>query len=430
MAWPEDNVADGMRTSGRAWARQVAFAVRHRIAFGSAGALAVAVLVGACARMEPPVNSNKELFGPEKSRLGRTRSLSYTEKACAPAGTSDFILPKSTGKRRTDYQRLTMRYSPGDRLNVFVYGAQDFSGDYVVNLDGTVVLPYAGPVRAVGLTNEELGRRIADSYVKSGIFVRNALKLTTRPVQYAPINVRITGAVFSEGRHGINHIRDSDKLDKMLAKFGDSPTGRFVPAALQAAGGVRPDADLSRVKVTREGRTFTLDWRGAITGEAVDDMPLIEGDHVDVPESGCFQSALVRPTQVTPPGIRIFTSNLTAPSPGAGQQGNPQQANSVPYGTRFLQGLVHANCVGGSLATNARRYAVLISRNPRTRQTEVIQRPIEELVRSAHRDKINPYLMPDDAIACYDSAVSDLKEILSLFGTVLGPASSAKYILN
>lgn len=428
MAWPFDNVTDGMGVGARV--RLLADAVRNRIATGSVGVLAIALLAGACARMEPPVNSSKELFGPEKSRLGRTRTLSYTDKICPPAGTADFIMPHSGGKRRTDYKRLTMRYSPGDRLNVFVYGAQDFSGDYVVNLDGTVVLPYAGPVSAVGLTNEELTRRIADAYVRSGIFVRSALKLTTRPVQYAPINVRVTGAVFSAGRHGINNIKDSDKLDKMLAKFGDSPTGRFVPAALQAAGGVRPDADLSRIRVTRDGKTFTLDWRGAITGEAVDDMPLIEGDHVDVPESGCFQSALVRPTQITPPGIRIFTSNLTGPFPGVPQQGNPQQANGLPYGSRLLQGLVQANCVGGSLATNARRYAVLISRNPKTRETEVIQRPIEELVRSAHRDKMNPYLMPDDAIACYDSAVSELKDILSIFGSVLGPVSSGKYILN
>ncbi|MCX7055588.1 MAG: hypothetical protein NTU56_15565, partial [Proteobacteria bacterium] len=66
-------------------------------------------------------------------------------------------------------------------------------------------------------------------------------------------------------------------LDRALNKFGDSPMERFVGAALRAAGGVRPDADLSNIKVRRNGRTFTLDWRGAITGAAVDDMLRIPG---------------------------------------------------------------------------------------------------------------------------------------------------------
>jgi hypothetical protein len=83
--------------------------------------------------------------------------------------------------------------------------------------------------------------------------------------------------------------------------------------------------------------------------------------------------------------------------------------------------LVNANCVGGSRATNAGRYGVLISRNPKTHRTEVIQRSIEQLVLSADRDEINPYLMPDDAIACYDSAITDAREIASFVNQLLVP---------
>ena len=78
---------------------------------------------------------------------------------------------------------------------------------------------------------------------------------------------------------------------------------------------------------------------------------------------------------------------------------NPDSRTSTPTRPkrRFLAGLVSSNCVGGSLATNGRRYGVLISRNPKTHRTEVIQRSIEELVLSPDRDEINPFLMPDDA---------------------------------
>ena len=152
---------------------------------------------------------------------------------------------------------------------------------------------------------------------------------------------------------------------------------------------------------------------------------MIEGDHVQVGEADCFQSALVRPSQITPEAVRIFSSNLTAQVNNLAPT-NPDQAGGVPYGTRLLQGLVQAKCVGGTYTTNASRYAVLISRNPKTRETEVIQRSIEELVRSANRDAINPFLMPDDAIACYDSAVTEFRDVLSLFQSALSPADTIR----
>ena len=394
----------------------------------AASMICASVLVlGGCSALNPPANSNKALYDPEKSAVrSRLGGLSYSSKTCAAPGNASFIMPPSGGRTsKAALQHLTMRYSPGDRFNVFVFGAPEFAGDYAINADGTVVLPFTGQVDALGLTNSELSKRIETKLVQGGIFTREAIRLSLRPVQYAPINVTVAGAVFIPGRHSINTIRDADKQDRALNKFGDSPMERFVGAGLRAAGGVRPDADLSNIKVTRNGRTFTLDWRGAITGAAVDDMPLIEGDHVEVGESGCFQSALVRPSQITVGGIRIFNSNLTTPTQSAAPV-NFQQANSVPYGTRFLQGLVQANCVGGTLGTNASRYAVLISRNPKTRETEVVQRSIEDLVRSPDRDALNPYLMPDDAIACYDSTVTEVRDVLSIFQSILVPTTQLK----
>ena len=102
-----------------------------------------------------------------------------------------------------------------------------------------------------------------------------------------------------------------------------------------------------------------------------------------------------------------------------------KDSTGLPYGTRFLGGIVVANCVGGTRAVNAERHAVLISRNPKTQQTEVIQRSIEELVRSADRDAINPHLMPDDAIACYDSKTTEFREVMSSLGGILQNVTTA-----
>lgn len=391
----------------------------------------VGLVPAACAPMRPPQNDGPPLYGPEKAgdirRDGIQRGeLTFVANSCPPAGVTHAIMDGSRKRaRRSPLERLRMRYSPGDRFNLMVPGSADFTGDYVINADGRVILPFAGEIEAVGLTNTELAKRIEKALVGSHMFKSGEFQLSIRPVLYATINVTVRGAVFMSGRHAINGTRDAaDKGEKALAKFGDSPTERFVAAALRAAGGIRPDADLSQVKLVRGGRTYVLDWRGAFLGHPVDDIALIEGDHIEVAEAPCFQSELVRPSQITPPGVRVFQSNLTSPTNSNANSAISQVSQSVPYGSRLLQGLVSSNCVGGSLASNASRYAVLITRNPKTHRTEVIQRSIEELVRSADRDTINPYLMPDDAIACYDSPITDMKEFANFAQTVMNAAQT------
>jgi polysaccharide biosynthesis/export protein len=397
---------------------------------------AVAAALSACANLRLPENSPKPLFDQEKmaSLDGRsvfasrhTSPMFATNGVCAPAGTANFILPPDAHARHIPGRaQLTMRYSPGDRINILVPGSQEFAGDYAVNADGRIILPFAGEVDALGLTNVELSKRIENALVKAGVFKPEKFLISVRPVLYAPINITVAGAVFIPGRMTVNHIAPADKTERAIAKFGDSPMDRFIATALRTAGGIRPDADLSRVTVQRGKQRFVLNWQGALTGAPVDDMPLIDGDHIQVSEAPCFQSALVRPSQITPPGIRLFMSNLTAPALNNNAANANRDAASVPYGTRLLAGLVSANCVGGSRASNAARYAVLISRNPKTMETEVIQRSIEDMVLSPDRDTVNPYLMPDDAIACYDSAVTDVREVASTLQSLLLPGSTWK----
>lgn len=400
--------------------------VTKRVQFPAAISAILAVVIGGCAALHVPDNAG-DPYAPEQSgrrgvlAIPDARTPLYQASMCPPPGTSGFIMPAALVRRKRPSNLMTMRYSTGDRFNLQVPGSPELSGDYVVNADGRVMLPFAEPVLAIGLTNDALARGVERAMLRARLFQPEGFRVSARPVLYAAINITVSGAVFMPGRYTINN-RDPDKLSAAaLAKSGDSPVDRFLATALKAAGGVRPDADLSRVVLVRDGRRHRLDWRGALSGAPVDDVALLEGDHVHVEEAACFQSALVRPSQITIPGIRVFVSNLTVPATSNASANVNHHATSLPYGTRFLQGLVSANCVGGSLATNARRHGVLISRNPRSGETQVVQRSIEDLVLSADRDTINPYLMPDDAIACYDSAVTDAREVSSLINALLTP---------
>lgn len=391
-------------------------------------AIVLLASLAACARLgQQPRNLDRGLFNPSMATAGEEYVGQHgglapdhdPDAVCPAPGTPNFIIA-GPSKKRAPLRDMTMRYSPGDRFNIIVPGMEDFTGDYMINADGRVILPFAGEIHAVGTTNAELQKRVEAAYIKAGIFRKEGLKLAVRPVQYAPVNIYVQGAVFGPGRSVINNLKDSDKTDKYMTKTGDSPMDRFVPSALRSAGGVRPDADVSRITLIRGSTRIELDWRGAFTGEDVDDMALIEGDRIYVPEAPCFQSGLVRPSQITPPGIRVYSSNLTQPAQHNAGSAVTKDSTSLPYGSRFLHGLIVGNCIGGARTSNAERHAVLISRNPKTQQTEVVQRSIEELVRSADRDSINPLLMPDDSIACYDSKATEFREVLTNLGGVLG----------
>ena len=70
---------------------------------------------------------------------------------------------------------------------------------------------------------------------------------------------------------------------------------------------------------------------------------------------------------------------------------------------------------------NAARKVVLMSRNPINDQSVVIQRSVERLVRHDNRDERDPYLMPGDSLACYDSFAMNVKDVISLVGDTATP---------
>jgi hypothetical protein len=182
--------------------------------------------------------------------------------------------------------------------------------------------------------------------------------------------------------------------------------------AIAFAGGVRPDADISHVEVRRGGRVSIVDLTGMVSGDPVNDVMLLDGDRVIVTSRRCFQPELARPTPITPPGVRAYISNLSVPANNNSGAAIGRDSSNFPYGTRLLQALASMNCIGGAQMTNADRWAVLISVNPLDGQTEVIERRIEGLVRRPDRDAYNPVIMPNDAIACYDSVVTNGRELV------------------
>lgn len=307
--------------------------------------------------------------------------------------------------------------SRGDLLDFRLPEDEIFTGSYVVSRDGTLKLPFLSPVRAAGRSPEAVAGELRGALVAGGYY-DEAPDTSLIVTDFAPVRVAVSGAVFEPQPVEIGNVSGTDRDARRQAALGASTEGRNLSVAIRNAGGIRPDADLSAVRVTRGGRNYTLDLRGIMAGRLSPDIMLAADDQVHVPSRQCFQDDLMRPSPISPPGISLYLSNLTQPATGNAPSAIGETVREVPYGTRFMQAVIDSNCVGGARATSADRSAALFSRNPVTDVSVVVERKVEVMRTRADRDDYDPYLLPGDSIACYDSGVTNVSEVAKVVGIV------------
>lgn len=393
--------------------------------------MVVANLQG-CAAALSPIENPSAPYMPEKVETTSSLGIDHTRARTSWAGSvptcgdnwqGAILDTKSSGSAaavaNTRSFPLNIRLSRGDRINIAMLDGDEFNGDYVIGPDGKIGLPHMPRQLAASLTEDELANRLAQALDDNNLISKETAKLSVRIVKYAPLQISVGGAVWQPGYVTIN---EPDKAALAAAAnpvrvYGDTTINRNLTAAIREASGLRPDADIHSVMVTRRGKTYRFDLGGTITGRNLLDPALEDGDQIYIPPTGCFHTELVRPSVVTPRGIRIYVSKIHI-GPDA------RYDEKIPFGLRLLQGAIIASCVGGNLATEGRRQIVLVSINPITGKTEVVQRSVEQLVRDQDRDEVNPLLMPDDAIACYDSTIREAVGVAAAISSIANSVSS------
>ncbi len=311
--------------------------------------------------------------------------------------------------------------SPGDRIRLLIPEGELFNGIYEVNTDGTISIPYLPALPVVGLEIPLLEEQIKNQLIEKKYFKASFLQVSLTPLALAPIEVNVSGETFQPGRVQINNRSPEVRAQQLSQSSGDYAPERFLTSALRAAGGVTPTADVSKITVIRQNKKITVDFTGIFTGEEVTDIPLVAGDVVVVPKRQGIDQMIVRPSQITPPGILVFLSNLSIPANSNSTAGINKDSTGFPYGARFSQAVVAANCVGGTTTTNAARRAVLVRVNRATGETVAIDRAVEDLIRNSKDDITNPFLMPQDSVSCYDSTVTEVRGVLDFIGDILNP---------
>jgi protein involved in polysaccharide export with SLBB domain len=396
----------------------------------------VASILASCASHETPENREDENLGQayqaryrapdsddQVTRSAHLEALKCTDRRGGLSGTESFSKVSPSGGASVTGNGPEV-LSIGDLVQVFIEEDDTLSGSYVIGEDGAIRVPFVSAIPAAGRSPRSVEAALVRALVAEELYAIPP-RVSVILKDYAAATVFVAGAVFEPQQVIIGGSNAQTRDPTRQEALGASTTGRRLSTALRNAGGVRPDADLSRVTLIRGNNHNRYDVRNAIRGGGFADPVLIAGDRIEVPSRECFQDDLVVPSSITPPGVRVFLSNLadTALSNSAAAS---EDGRDMRYGTRYLQAVFALNCVGGSKLTNANRRAVLFSRNPVTGESVVIDRSIEKLLRMSERDEFNPYIMPEDALACYDSATVSLRNLAATFGA----AAAAVYVVD
>jgi polysaccharide biosynthesis/export protein len=313
---------------------------------------------------------------------------------------------------------LALPLSPGDRVKLTIPEGTEFSGIFEVNLEGNLEIPYLTPLPVVGLEPEQVEENLTTALIDGAFFQRSFLQVSLKVVQWGPVEVFVSGATFLPGRVFINELSPGEKTQPPVPVAGQYPPNRYLAAAIRDAGGIKPTADIKNIQLIRNGETRIVDLSGVLTGEPFADVALIAGDRIIVPDSGKMHNELVRPSPITPTGVKVFLSNLTVPATGNAVSGIGRDATSFPYGSRFSHAVTAANCAGGTRGTNAERKAILVTTEQLTGKTTYLQRHINDLLTNSTSDANNPFLQANDIVTCYDSRVVQFRDVIQ---TILSP---------
>ena len=313
---------------------------------------------------------------------------------------------------------LALPLSPGDRVKVMIPEGTEFSGIFEVNLEGNLEIPYLTPLPVVGLEPEQVEENLTTALIDGAFFKRSFLQVSLKVVQWGTVEVFVSGATFLPGRVFINELSAAEKTQPPVPVAGQYPPNRYLATAIWDAGGIKPTADIKNIQLIRDRETRIIDLSGILTGEPFTDIALISGDRIIVPDSGKMHNELMRPSQITPTGVKVFLSNLTQPATGNAVSGIGRDATSFPYGSRFSHAVTAANCVGGTRGTNAERQALLVTTEQLTGKTTYLKRQVNDILTDSTNDGNNPFLQANDIVTCYDSKVVQFRDVIN---TILSP---------
>ena len=293
-----------------------------------------------------------------------TNCFNYCDKSCSDKNTlkkhkNSNVIKKSINDNLKYILNKNEILSSGDVLNINIMNNVILSKDYIVKSNGKIYLPWVEPIKAEGLSIDELSNSILYSYVKEKIFKQNGFYSVITVKKYAPISIKVNGEVFKPGFIIIN------KNQPILNQYKDLGIShvdeKMLTLAIRLSGGIKPTADIKNVRLVRAGISYFIDFNGVFNSNSFKDIPLANGDEIYIGSSSCVDTDFIRVSKITPIGISLFLSNTTIPAKNNNLSNINRDSREMPYGSRLIDAVFGANCMGGTKSTNSDRSVLLVT---------------------------------------------------------------------
>lgn len=218
------------------------------------------------------------------------------------------------------------KVGPGDVLTIIVwdhpelttpagqYRAADQAGT-VVNEDGTIYYPYVGTLQVAGKTSRQIREMLIARLAK---FIER-VQLDVRVAAFRSQRIYVVGEVAKPGQLSISDVPMT------------------VLEAVNQAGGFGPEADHSRVLLTRKGTTFRVDIQAMYENGATEQNALLEhGDILNVQDRS-FNKIFVLGA-VQKPGSLVMTKKRSTLAEALADTGYIAQDQANPKWIYVMRG--------------------------------------------------------------------------------------------
>jgi polysaccharide export outer membrane protein len=222
----------------------------------------------------------------------------------------------------------TINYTlgPGDIISIIVWDHPELTtpaGTYrtaeqagtVVAEDGSIFYPYVGVIKVAGLTTRQVRDILASKLAK---YIEK-VQIDVRMAQFRSKRVYVVGEVAKSG----------------ILDITDIPMN--ILEAVNRAGGFTPDADFSRVLLTRRGTTYRVDIQSMYEEGATEQNAMLEpGDIVNVPDRSYNKIFVLG--EVAKPGSMIMNKKRSTLAEALGDAGYVNQDRANPRWIYVMRG--------------------------------------------------------------------------------------------
>jgi len=175
------------------------------------------------------------------------------------------VIRSSSQSLQTDTQSDNYVLRQGDRVELMVWGYQEFNATTQVKELGTVSIPLIGEVTAVGFTKEQFIQQLKQKLAE---YIQGEIKLTLSIISSVTQRVTVLGAVSRQENYPLTS--DATLLE-----------------VLSTAGGTTLESDLRNIKILRNGQNgqpIHVDLTWYMENGEIESIPTVRpGDTIFVP---------------------------------------------------------------------------------------------------------------------------------------------------